>query len=59
MIVITWILTGLLAAANLAAGAGKIFTPWEKLSAQMPYTETVGKGLTHSPGGQKSSARSG
>ncbi|MFK4805039.1 DoxX family protein [Microbacterium sp. ZW CA_36] len=46
MIVITWIITGLVAAVNLAAGAGKIFTPWEKLSAQMPYTETVGKGPT-------------
>lgn len=44
MLIATWIITGLLAAFNILAGAGKAFTPWEQLQEKMPWTETTGKG---------------
>ena len=44
MLITTWILTGLLAALNLLAGAGKAMTPWPQLQEKMPWTETTGKG---------------
>lgn len=44
MLVALWIVTGILATVNLYAGAGKALTGWEKLSQQMPWTETTGKG---------------
>ncbi|TDD80900.1 hypothetical protein E1202_29840 [Saccharopolyspora karakumensis] len=43
MSIATWIATGLLAAFNLFAGAGKAFTPWEQLSQKMPLAPSVGK----------------
>jgi hypothetical protein len=50
MEIVPWIVSGVLAAFNLFAGGGKILTPWENLSAKLPYTETVGKGLTYLAG---------
>jgi hypothetical protein len=46
MIVATWIVVGLLALANLLAGAAKLLTPEHKLKKSMPYIETVGIGWT-------------
>lgn len=47
MLIVTWIVTTLLAALNLLAGAGKAFSPWPQLSQKMPWTATVGKPLTY------------
>ncbi|MCI2956443.1 DoxX family protein [Agromyces atrinae] len=47
MLIATWIVTGILAAFNLLAGAGKAFTPWKQLSQKMPWTQSTGKGLAY------------
>lgn len=47
MLILTWIITGLLAAFNLLAGAGKAFTPWPQLQEKMPWTESTGKGIAY------------
>ena len=46
MIIATWIIAGLVAAANLLAGAAKLLTPEPKLRTSMPYIDTVGIGWT-------------
>jgi hypothetical protein len=43
MLITTWIVTGILAAFNLLAGAGKASMPWPKLQQKMPWTESTGK----------------
>jgi hypothetical protein len=43
MLITTWIITGILAAFNLLAGAGKASLPWPKLQEKMPWTESTGK----------------
>lgn len=43
MLITTWIVTGILAAFNLLAGAGKASMPWPKLQEKMPWTESTGK----------------
>jgi hypothetical protein len=43
MLITTWIITGLLAAFNLLAGAGKAAMSWPKLQEKMPWTESTGK----------------
>jgi hypothetical protein len=47
MLIATWIVSGVLAALNLLAGAGKAFTPWAALSEKMPWTQTTGKGRAY------------
>lgn len=47
MLIVTWIVTGLLAAFNLVAGAGKALTPWPRLQEKMPWTASTGKGLAY------------
>lgn len=47
MLIVTWIITGLLAAFNLLAGAGKAFTPWPRLQEKMPWTASTGKGVAY------------
>lgn len=42
MIVATWIVTALLAFANLAAGGMKAFSPEARLRAQFPWAESMG-----------------
>ncbi len=44
MLITMWITTGILAAFNLLAGAGKAVTPWPQLQEKMPWTATTGKG---------------
>ncbi|GAB03778.1 hypothetical protein GII30_11705 [Gordonia amarae] len=44
MLIATWIITGIVAAINLAAGGGKASTPWPQLQDKMPWTTTTGKG---------------
>lgn len=50
MLVALWIVTGLLAAANLAAGLGKITTPWDRLTQRMAWTQDVGPARTRTAG---------
>lgn len=47
MLITAWIVTGLLAAFNLLAGAGKAFTPWPQLQQKMPWTASTGKGAAY------------
>jgi len=47
MLITTWIVVGVLAAINLLAGGGKALTPWDRLSAKMPWTESTGRGLAY------------
>lgn len=42
MTVAVWIVSGLLALVNLAAGGAKILTPKEKLGQQMAWAESFG-----------------
>lgn len=42
MTVAVWIVSGLLAALNLFAGASKVLTPEPKLRKQFPWVETTG-----------------
>ena len=46
MLVAVWIVTALLALANLAAGGMKLFRPIEALHPVMPFTQDVPPALT-------------
>ncbi len=50
MTIAAWIVSGLLAAAYLFAGFGKVVSPKAKLAEQMPYTEDLTLGQTRTIG---------
>lgn len=47
MLIATWIVTGILGAFNLLAGAGKALMPWPQLREKMPWADSTGKGIAY------------